>query len=235
MQNVQRFQIINLGQRISMGEEKKGLSSEHPPADDNVEVQRGTRRRGTVLEDAILLAAWEELFTVGYGHLTMEGIAARVQTNKAVLYRRWPNKGRLIMAAMKKYLPKPDREVPDTGDLRTDVLQLLRSVAEPLQIIGAETIHGLLVDLLDKEKISSIPSMLQTRGNSRISIAMKVILQHAEERGDVRLEKITPRIISLPMDLMILEVFTRHEPLSEATLNEIVDEIFLPLVTGGGS
>ncbi|PWR71739.1 TetR/AcrR family transcriptional regulator [Methanospirillum lacunae] len=216
-----------------MGKEKKGLSSEHPPADDNAEVQRGTRRRGTVLEDAILLAAWEELFTVGYGHLTMEGIATRVQTNKAVLYRRWPNKGRLIMAAMKKFLPESHKEVPDSGDLRTDVLILLRSVAEPLQIIGAETIHGLLVDLLDKEKISSIPSMLQTRGNSRINIAMKIILQHAQDRGDIHLEKITPRIISLPMDLMILEVFTRHEPLSEATLNEIVDEIFLPLVTGG--
>lgn len=216
-----------------MDKEEKERSERLHHADDTEGVQKGTRRRGEILEEAILLAAWEELSEVGYGHLTMEGVAARVKTNKAVLYRRWPNKGRLVIAALKKYLPKPTREVPDTGDLRTDVLLLLRSVTQPLQIIGAETIHGLLVDFLDKEKISSIPGMFSSRGNDRITMAMKTILQYAQERGDVHLEKISPRIISLPMDLMIHEIFIRHEPLSDTTLNEIVDEIFLPLVTGG--
>ena len=46
-----------------------------------------TRRRGTALEAALLEAAWDELSEVGYAALTMEGVAARARTSRAVLYR----------------------------------------------------------------------------------------------------------------------------------------------------
>jgi AcrR family transcriptional regulator len=193
--------------------------------------QKGTRRRGEILEDAILLAAWEELSETGYTHLTMEGVAARAKTNKAVVYRRWPNKSRLVIAALKKYLPITKGEVPDTGNLRTDVLVLLRNVTQPLQAIGAETLHGLLADLLDKERISSLPRMLRSGGNEKVTVAMRKILEHAQKRGEVSLASINPRIISLPMDLIRYEILIRQEPVSDTTLNEIVDDIFLPLIT----
>jgi AcrR family transcriptional regulator len=48
----------------------------------------GNRRRGEILEDAIIKAAWDELSDIGYNSLTMETIAARAKTNKVVLYRR---------------------------------------------------------------------------------------------------------------------------------------------------
>ena len=48
-----------------------------------------TRRRGKELEDALYDATLAELAAVGYGGLTMEGIAARARTGKAALYRRW--------------------------------------------------------------------------------------------------------------------------------------------------
>jgi len=32
------------------------------------------------------------------------------------------------------------------------------------------------------------------------------------------------------MDLIRYEILIRHEPVSDATLNEIVDDIFLPLI-----
>jgi AcrR family transcriptional regulator len=201
----------------------------------DVKPQKESRRRGEILEDAILLAAWEELSAVGYTHLTMEGVAARAKTSKAVMYRRWPNKGNLIVAALhkyslKKYLPLLSNEAPNTGNLREDVLILLGRVTKPLQEIGAETIHGLLVDFLDKETVSSLPRILQSQGNDRMISAMRMILEHAEKRGEIHVEKINPRIISLPMDLIRYEIIIRHEPISDATLNEIIDDIFLPLI-----
>ena len=48
-----------------------------------------TRRRGKQLEDALYDATLAELAAVGYGGLTMEGIAAQARTGKAALYRRW--------------------------------------------------------------------------------------------------------------------------------------------------
>lgn len=224
----------SLGEDQLYGQGKIGMPTRSWNDEDDSVVIKGTRRRGKILEEAILLAAWEELSEVGYAHLTMEGVAARAKTNKAVVYRRWPDKRRLVIAVLKSYLPLPDRKVPDTGDLRTDLLILLRSVTRPLQMIGAETLHGLLVDVIDKEKISSLPRILQANRNDWITLAMRTILEHAQKRGDVIREEINPRIISLPLDLIRYEVLFRHEPVSDIVLDEIVDDMFLPLVTGGG-
>lgn len=76
------------------------------------------RRRGAVLERAILDAALEQLSTVGWNGLTMEGVAARAQTGKAAVYRRWPSKEDLVADALKAGLPSLT-EAPDLGSVRT--------------------------------------------------------------------------------------------------------------------
>lgn len=191
----------------------------------------GTRRRGKILEDAMLEAAWEELREVGYNRLTMEGVAIRAKTNKAVVYRRWANKPILVSAVLRKFLPPLyPKEVPNTGDLRNDVFSFLQGIAKPLQTIGAETIHGLVVEYLDKDKIAAIPQIMHPKTESKLTTAMKTILKNAEMRGEVKLEKISPRVISLPVDLLRYELLTTHEPISDKIISEIVDDIFMPLV-----
>lgn len=85
------------------------------------------RRRGEELEGALLDAAWQELQATGYGGLTFEGVATRARTSKPVLYRRWPTKADLVVAAMKQAGLFERRELPDTGSLREDVLVSLRN------------------------------------------------------------------------------------------------------------
>lgn len=191
----------------------------------------GTRRRGKILEEALLEAAWEELCDVGYNRLTMEGVAARAKTNKAVVYRRWANKPILILSVLRKFIPPLyPKEVPNTGNLRDDVFSFLHGIVKPLQILGAETIHSLIVEYLDKDKISSIPQVMHPKTESKLTTAMMTILKNAEMRGEVKLEKISPRVITLPVDLLRYELLTTHEPLSDKTISEIVDDIFMPLV-----
>jgi AcrR family transcriptional regulator len=192
--------------------------------------QKSNRRRGEVLESAILQAAWEEFSDLGYAHLTMESVAARAKTNKAVLYRRWSNKAELIRAALHIYLPKPMTVIPDTGNLRNDVVLYLRGLAEPLQIVGADAIHALIGELLNKSLISAIPPILQPGTESKLGAAMLTILKNAEKRGEINLAQMSPRIISLPLDLFRYEVLSRHEPVSDKTITEIVDVIFMPLL-----
>jgi hypothetical protein len=139
-----------------------------------------------------------------------------------------------VVAVLRKHLPKhfpnPTKDVPDTGDLHNDVLILLRGIALPLQIIGAETIHGLMVEYIGKELMASIPEMMKMGTKNEVTIAMMTILKNAEQRGEISQEKISPRIISLHMDLIRYEFLITHEPISDKTLNEIVDDIFMPLV-----
>ena len=68
------------------------------------------RRRGEELEAALLEAAWQELVEAGFARLTMESVAARAKTGVAVLYRRWPNKDDLVLAAI-----QPLRQDPPGG------------------------------------------------------------------------------------------------------------------------
>lgn len=189
----------------------------------------GARRRGELLENAILQAAWDELNEAGYTHMTMEKVAARAKTNKNALYRRWPNKAELLVAALHKYMPKIAQDIPDTGNLRSDVLIMLRRITDPIQAIGAETIHGLIMDLREK-MISAFSNINHTGMNEKWNENMMTILGNAKKRGEISTTNISPRILSLPIDLLRFEFLTTFKPVSDETVAEIVDEIFLPLI-----
>ncbi|MFD0662107.1 TetR/AcrR family transcriptional regulator [Thermocatellispora tengchongensis] len=83
-----------------------------------------TRRRGAALEEAILRAAADELTESGYAGLTMDRVAQRAGTNKNTIYRRWPNRLALGIAAYRQLTTTI--QPPDTGTLRGDALELLR-------------------------------------------------------------------------------------------------------------
>jgi AcrR family transcriptional regulator len=179
-----------------------------------------TRRRGAELEAAILRAAWEEVTTVGYTHLTMEGVADRAQTGKQVLYRRWPNRAQLVLAALRhRVVPIVDR-VPDTGDLRGDVLDVLRLMADRFHDVGPDIVHGLLAEVSDIG-----PGPLEVMRD-----VMDTILRRAAARGEIRMEAITRRITTVPTDLLRYEMLLTRDPDLETSLIEIVDDVFLPLV-----
>src|SRR5580693_5808386 len=110
-----------------------------------------TRRRGAALEHALLDAAWEELQSSGYARLTMERVAERAGTSRAVIYRRWRNRAELVIAAMRHHQPLYSDSVPDTGTLRGDALAVLGRASSRISAIGPDTVVGLLGDLLADE------------------------------------------------------------------------------------
>jgi AcrR family transcriptional regulator len=180
----------------------------------------GIRRRGAALEDAILAAAWDELAEVGYADLTMEGVAARARTSKAVLYRRWPNRARLMVAAMRWRVVPLSADVPDTGELRGDLLALLRRAAGRYEEFDADLLHSLLAELpsVQGEIFEVVPGAVMT------------ILRRAADRGEIDLGGVTPRIARLPLDLVRHEIVATHATVPDGVLVEIVDDIVLPLL-----
>jgi hypothetical protein len=99
-----------------------------------------------------------------------------------------------------------------------------------MQTIGAQTLRGLMIELLDKDFIAAIPQTVHPETEGRLAAAMRTMLKNAEARGELSLEKISPRIVSLPFDMFRYEVLTTFEPVSDQTIHEIVDDIFMPLV-----
>jgi len=185
------------------------------------------RRRGTDLEGAILEAAWDELIAVGYAHLTVDGVAARARTSKAVLYRRWPNLPSLVLAAMRHHGPILSGPVPDTGSLRGDVLALLSRISDRFAARGLKVMYSLLPEYFQDDELFSY---LQTNTLQVGSDVMMTILRRAAERGEVQLDTIPPYVATLPIDLMRHELLVTRAAASQEAVLAIVDGIFLPLV-----
>jgi AcrR family transcriptional regulator len=185
-----------------------------------------TRRRGEALEAALLDAAWAELQAAGYQAMTMEAVADRAGTSRAVLYRRWPKKAELVIAAMRRHRPVISGEVPDTGSLRRDILALLSRMSERLASTGPETLYGLLGDYIaDAELFEHMRADLLQIGSG----VMTTILKRAADRGEARSD-VTSRVAALPTDLYRNELFLRRTPPDNGVIVEIVDDVFLPLV-----
>ena len=185
-----------------------------------------TRRRGEALEHALLDAAWDELHEVGYAGLTIEAVADRAGTSRAVLYRRWRNRPDLVIAAMRRHRPLLSGEIPDTGSLRGDVLALLHRASSHVAEIGPETVYGLLGDYLSDAELFARSQMQVLHISAEV---METILERAADRGEARAD-VQRRIATLPTDLFRNELFRSRIPPSEGALAEIVDDVFLPLV-----
>ncbi|HEY1176846.1 MAG TPA: TetR/AcrR family transcriptional regulator [Phytomonospora sp.] len=89
-------------------------------------------RRSERSKQAILGAAAELLAEVGFPKLTIEAIAARAGVGKQTIYRWWPSKGAVVFDALLSRMGDDgDLSLPDSGDLATDLREMLRgTVAE---------------------------------------------------------------------------------------------------------
>jgi AcrR family transcriptional regulator len=72
------------------------------------------------IDEQLLRATQDLLVEEGFDRLTMDAVARRCGASKATIYRRWPSKTALVVAAAAALFTAA--EVPDTGDLREDLL-----------------------------------------------------------------------------------------------------------------
>jgi AcrR family transcriptional regulator len=185
---------------------------------------RTTRRRGDVLVEAIHAAVMEELATVGYSALSIERVAERARTGKASIYRRWPTRLDLVLHAIDHVMPRLD-DVPDTGNVRDDLLLVLRRIAA---VMGSR--NGMAaracVDGTDDELASAVRERLLPPRKAM----MLSILKRAADRGEIRPEAVTQRIAETGPMLLHGELLQRGAPITDEGVVEIVDEVLLPLL-----
>jgi AcrR family transcriptional regulator len=185
------------------------------------------RRRGEELEAALLEAAWEELVEAGFARLTMESVAARAKTGVAVLYRRWPNKDELVMAAIAHYGAENPVDLPDTGSLRGDMIELLSGFSSErvtLATIITATFSGLLASS------GLTPAEVREKVISNRPLSSNQVFIRAQERGEIELARIPAVVLSMPFDLMRHDMLMTYKAIPRKRVLAIVDDLFMPLV-----
>ncbi|MBN9611737.1 MAG: hypothetical protein BGO26_11080 [Actinobacteria bacterium 69-20] len=183
-----------------------------------------TRRRGDRLTDAIFRAVFDEIDENGYAAVTMETVAKRAHTGKAALYRRWQSRTELIIDAIQSGLPTDD-QLPDTGSLRGDLLQLLGTVVAGLTGTVGAALRGLRAETVLNPSLSR-----QVREHTGDAAATR--LQHLIERGVARGQldgrDITP--LRLQAGPAIVRDHFLFRDLDSLPLEELVDQVVLPLL-----
>ena len=92
-------------------------------------VRRGRPRDGGV-DRRVLSAAWGLVHAGGYAALNIDDVAERAGVAKTTLYRRWPTKDHLAIAAAAQILGEVP--IPDAGDLRRDLTEFGAALAGSL-------------------------------------------------------------------------------------------------------
>jgi AcrR family transcriptional regulator len=185
-----------------------------------------TRRRGQTLEQAIFDAVIDQLQAVGYTGLTMEGVAACAQTGKAALYRRWPGKEDLVVDALDHALPSVE-ELPDHGDVRDDLLDLLRQMAAMVNSATGCALQCLLGEI---DRDHPFARLLHERVFAPRKQIFLAVLRRAADRGQVRAEAASQLVAEVGPALVAQRFLADGPPVPDAYVVSVVDDVVMPLL-----
>lgn len=166
---------------------------------------------------------------VGYTSLTIEAVAKRAGTSKPVIYRRWPNRAALVIAAWASQRPIETRN-PDTGALRTDLLALFTRVARRADSMMSEAIAGVMGEAFRHPEVTAL--MRERLDSTPLAKSIWLIVGRAVDRGELPDLVLPQRALRLPLDLIRAEAMLCGSPIPDGTIVSMVDDVYLPLLYG---
>lgn len=185
--------------------------------------RRGRPAGGSVRVVAtILKATISQLGSVGYAELSIDDVARAARVNKTTIYRRWPTKAELVIAAV-----FADREITPrfepTGRLREDLLGLLRQKAKLVSTPRHRAIaHALcMVDSAVKD------AMLKEMRRRRYTMPRDVI-ERAIALGELP-QNTDAQVVA---ELLVAPIFHRSLVLREPISDDMIEETVTVVLAG---
>jgi AcrR family transcriptional regulator len=182
-------------------------------------------RGGQARVDELLTATIDVLRETGYDRLTIDAVVARARASKTTVYRRWPNKAALVVAAFTHAIQKTPKP-PDTGSLREDLVTVLDDMITELDQLG-DVVTGLIGELRRSPDLSTAmrSGLVATRRD-----VFTRIFDRARQRGEVADDVDLDPIWYLGPALVFFRAVLLGEPVDRGFAPRVVDEIVLPLV-----
>jgi AcrR family transcriptional regulator len=162
----------------------------------------------------------------GYDRLTVDAVANVARASKATVYRRWPSKAELVLAAFIEGI----RQVavpPETGTLRGDLLRLGELVCEQASKHGS-TMRAVLVEVTRNPALNDV---MQRQFVDQRHELIQHVLQQAVDRGEIDRAAINDELWDLlPGYLVFRSVIANRAP-THQTVQALVDEVVIPSLT----
>jgi len=176
-------------------------------------------------EREILDAALEVLSEVGYDRLTMDAVAQRAKASKATLYRRWNSKATLVVDALATQKATPP--VPDSGDLRTDLLTAFCGMGGLTDHDTTSTFGAVMTALTTDPEFAA---EFRTRVLQPKAQLSRALFQRAVDRGDVRADLDLDLVAPALAGIVLHRLFVMGEEPGPTLIENVIDQIILPAV-----
>lgn len=198
------------------------MANEHEGERDSRDTPRRPGRPRIARYDAEILKVTQELlFERGYSGFTIDAVAAQVGVGRPTIYRRWPTKAALAVAAMGQSTGLAP--VPDTGSLREDLLAFQRHQVSLTRPETRQITAGLVADLVaDPELADEYVSRYVSPRRASVAEA----LQRGIDRGELRPDADFEFILNLLIGPIFMQsvVFGQQPPpdMAERTVDVVL-------------
>jgi len=180
------------------------------------------RPRDPALEAAILDATQDLLIEYGFAATTVEAVARAAGTGKAAVYRRWPSKTDLVIAAVQALQSPPT--VPDTGTLRGDLLECAMHFVQSDRR-AALVLAGVLNEIGRNDDLRA--AAYEAIGKPP-ALAFAAVLDRWRAHGQVATSAPTDLLAGIVPAAAFRSVAFRRRALDQQTAVDLVDFVLLP-------
>jgi AcrR family transcriptional regulator len=169
---------------------------------------------------AVLDAVVELVAEQGMSAVTMDAVAARAGVSKPSMYRRWPTKQDLVLAAAESRVGP--LSVPDMGDFRAELRAVLTARLEAYRTPG--------VDRLLAGVIANAADAGGDRGaygeyTARVARETRNIIERGIVRGDVRTGIDVDAAVTLVASSLVFRMVAEQRMPDERLVDSVVDLI----------
>ena len=198
-----------------------------PPIAEPLAPARG-RPRDVDVDQRILASAFRQLVQVGYAGLSIESVAADAGVAKTTIYRRYPTKRDLVIAALREStpFPMPALDLPARKALEAFVRGAIAMLIES----GAFRVLGSL--LVEDQRHPGLLDIFRERILFPRRAMVEAIIKRGMERGELRRD-VDPLIV---IEMIAGAVFAHHVILGlrgdEAWIASFVDHVWSAIHSG---
>jgi AcrR family transcriptional regulator len=188
------------------------------------------RKRDPARDAPILDATLAVLAEAGYEGTTIDMVAARARAARATVYRRWPAKADLVLAAAARLAQSDvslDR-LPDTGSFRGDVIAMFAPDTRDDQQVRLRALSGLLMGARTDKRLADAATQA---GIGHWIEANRILMRRAVNRGEFPPADVGTLAQVIPM--MCVSRAVRQEPITREFSLALLDGVIIPALRGG--
>jgi len=163
------------------------------------------------VRQAVLDAAFAELDERGYADFSIDAVARRSGVHKTTIYRRWPTKSDLILAAISNIVPSGDP--PDTGTMAGDMAALAETQRRRLAGSGLSGIvpRVLAESMGDPELHRDFVDRVVDPFRAMLRLFIERGIDRGELRPDLEVEPLVDLLHAMPIYRILM---SRGDPAS---------------------